>query len=107
MAAGGGSLVVHEWTDSGSSYMHIYRTNDEAWHVLEKCLQFRFPHSEDDAQAGTTVFVPAGCPHTHLPDRGAQSVFHHLDTSVDRPIAKLRSLSDKPRRARDRTLRPY
>jgi hypothetical protein len=34
MAAGGGSLVVHEWTDSGSSYMHIYRTNDEAWHVL-------------------------------------------------------------------------
>jgi hypothetical protein len=43
----------------------------------------------------------------HLPDRGAQSVFHHLDTSVDRPIAKLRSLSDKPRRARDRTLRPY
>jgi hypothetical protein len=107
MAAGGGSLVVHEWTDSGSSYMQIYRTNDEAWHVLEKYLQFRFPHSEDDAQAGTTVFVPAGCPHTPpTGSRGAVGI-HHLDTSVDRPIAKLRSLSDKPRRARDRTLRPY
>ena len=65
IAAGGGSLVVHEWTDSGPTYMHIHRSDDEAWHVLEGCLRFRFPDGEIGAPAGTTVFVPSGCPHTY------------------------------------------
>ena len=65
IAAVGTSLVVHEWTGSGPSWLHIHRSDDEAWHVLEGSLRFRFADREVDAPAGTTVFVPAGAPHTY------------------------------------------
>src|SRR6266480_7889512 len=65
ISAVGTSLVVHEWTGSGPSYMHVHRSDDEAWHVLEGLLRFRFADGEVDAPAGTTVFVPAGSPHAY------------------------------------------
>ena len=65
IAAVGTSLVIHEWTGSGPSYLHIHRSDDEAWHVLEGSLRFRFADREVDAPAGTTVFVPAGSAHTY------------------------------------------
>jgi mannose-6-phosphate isomerase-like protein (cupin superfamily) len=65
IVAAGATLVVREWTDSGPSYLHIHRSDDEAWHVLEGSLRFRLPDREVDAPAGTTVFVPAGAPHTY------------------------------------------
>ena len=40
ISAVGTSLVVREWTDSGPSYLHIHRSDDEAWHVLEGSLRF-------------------------------------------------------------------
>jgi mannose-6-phosphate isomerase-like protein (cupin superfamily) len=64
-SAAGATLVIREWTDSGPSYLHIHHCDDEAWHVLEGCLQFRFEHGEVDAPAGTTVFVPAGLAPTY------------------------------------------
>ena len=42
IGASGATLVVHEWTDSGPSYLHIHRSDDEIWHVLEGSLRFRF-----------------------------------------------------------------
>lgn len=42
ISAVGTSLVVREWTDSGPSYLHIHRSDDEAWHVLEGSLRFIF-----------------------------------------------------------------
>jgi mannose-6-phosphate isomerase-like protein (cupin superfamily) len=65
IAAVGSSLVVYEWTDSGPSYMHIHQSDDEAWHVLEGALRFKFADGEVDAPVGTTVFVPAGTAHTY------------------------------------------
>jgi mannose-6-phosphate isomerase-like protein (cupin superfamily) len=65
IAALGTSLVVHEWTESGPSYLHVHRSDDEAWHVLDGSLRFRFADHEVDAPAGTTVFVPAGVAHTY------------------------------------------
>jgi mannose-6-phosphate isomerase-like protein (cupin superfamily) len=59
------SLVVREWTEPGPSYLHIHRADDEAWHVLEGSLRFRFIDGTVDAGAGTTVFVPAGLAHTY------------------------------------------
>ena len=59
------NLVVREWTDSGPSYLHIHRSDDEAWHVLKGSLRFKFPDQEVDASAGTTVFVPVGLAHTY------------------------------------------
>jgi len=92
--AAGTSLVVREWTDSGPSYMHIHRSDDEAWHVLEGSLRFSFPDREVDAPAGTTVFVPAGSPHTYRVTEPSRYLIF-LTPRLDSLIAKLRSLPDR------------
>jgi hypothetical protein len=93
IAAVGSSLVVHEWTDSGPSYMHIHRSDDEAWHVLEGALRFKFADGEVDAPVGTTVFVPAGTAHTYWGTEPSRYLII-LTPRLDRLIAKLRRLSD-------------
>jgi mannose-6-phosphate isomerase-like protein (cupin superfamily) len=70
LAAVGQSLVIHEWSGSGPDYLHVHYDDDEAWHVLEGSLTFRFEDRQLEAPAGTTVFVPAGVPHTYSEDRG-------------------------------------
>jgi mannose-6-phosphate isomerase-like protein (cupin superfamily) len=87
IAAVGTSLVVHEWTESGPSWLHIHRSDDEAWHVLEGALRFRFADREVDAPAGTTVFVPAGTAHTYwvTAEPGRYLIF--LTPWLDRLIA--------------------
>jgi uncharacterized cupin superfamily protein len=93
IAAVGASLVVREWTDSGPSYLHIHRSDDEAWHVLEGSLRFRFPDREVDAPAGTTIFVPAGSPHTYRVTEPSRYLIF-LTPRLDRLITRLRSLPD-------------
>jgi mannose-6-phosphate isomerase-like protein (cupin superfamily) len=65
MQAVGQTLVVGEWAGSGPGYLHVHHEDDEAWHVLEGTLHFRFTDREVQAPAGTTVFVPAGVPHSY------------------------------------------
>jgi len=48
----------------------LHRGNDEAWHVLEGTLTFRFEDRQVEAPAGTTVFVPAGVAHTYYEAHG-------------------------------------
>ena len=52
--------------------MHVHHQDDEAWHVLEGELRFRFGDRVEVAQAGSTVFVPAGTPHTYETLPGAR-----------------------------------
>jgi mannose-6-phosphate isomerase-like protein (cupin superfamily) len=93
-AAVGMSLVVREWTDSGPSYLHIHRSDDEAWYVLEGALRFRFADREVDAPAGTTVFVPAGVAHTYrVTGTGRHLIF--LTPRLDRLIDRLRQLANR------------
>jgi uncharacterized cupin superfamily protein len=94
ISAVGTSLVVGEWTDSGPSYLHIHRSDDEAWHVLEGSLRFKFPDREVDAPAGTTTFVPAGLLHTYEVTEPSRYLIF-LTPRLDRLIARLRSLSDR------------
>jgi hypothetical protein len=94
VAAAGETLVIREWSDSGPSYLHIHRSDDEAWHVLEGCLRFRFEHGEVDAPAGTTVFVPAGLAHTYRVVEPSRYLIF-LTPRLDRLIARLRSLEDR------------
>jgi uncharacterized cupin superfamily protein len=94
IAAVGTSLVVHEWTDSGPSYLHIHRSDDEAWHVLEGSLRFIFPDREVDAPAGTTVFVPAGSAHTYRVIWPSRYLIF-LTPKLDRLIERLRRLPDR------------
>jgi mannose-6-phosphate isomerase-like protein (cupin superfamily) len=95
IAAVGTSLVIHEWTGSGPSYLHIHRSDDEAWHVLEGSLRFRFADREVDAPAGTTVFVPAGSAHTYWVTAEPSRYLIFLTPRLDRLIDRLHSLSDR------------
>ena len=61
----GTSFSVREWRGSGPATLHVHHADDEAWHVLEGTLHFRFVDGEVDVPAGGTVFVPAGVPHTY------------------------------------------
>ena len=54
-----------EWTGSGPASLHIHHGDDEAWHVLEGTLRFRFTDRTVDVPAGGTVWVPAGVAHTY------------------------------------------
>jgi ethanolamine utilization protein EutQ (cupin superfamily) len=93
VTATGSSPVIREWTDPGPSYLHIHLSDDEAWHVLEGSLRFRFRDGEMDAPAGTTVFVPAGCAHTYAVTAPARYLIF-LTPRLDRLISRLRSRSD-------------
>jgi len=68
----GKSIVIHEWKGSGPEYVHVHYEDDEAWHVLEGTLTFKFADRMVDAAAGTTVFVPAGVPHTYFTNGAAR-----------------------------------
>lgn len=62
----GTTFDVYEWSGSGPEYLHIHYSDDEAWHVLEGTLTFKFAGGKVvEAQAGTTIFAPAGTPHTY------------------------------------------
>lgn len=65
IAARGQSFAVNEWRGSGPTYLHVHYADDEAWHVLEGTLRFRFGDRQVDATVGATVFVPAGVPHSY------------------------------------------
>ncbi len=68
--ASGLSFDLQEWSGSGPGYLHLHHEDDEAWHVLEGTLTFRFKDREVEAPAGTTVFVPAGVAHDYYEAHG-------------------------------------
>ena len=70
ITATGQSFDIHEWSGSGPDYLHVHHSDDEAWHILEGTLTFRFRDRTIDASAGTTVFVPAGVAHTYYEAAG-------------------------------------
>ncbi|HEY7416216.1 MAG TPA: cupin domain-containing protein [Ktedonobacteraceae bacterium] len=70
IAATGQSFDIHEWSGSGPGYLHVHYQDDEAWHILEGTLTFRFRNKTVEAPSGTTVFVPAGVAHTYYEAAG-------------------------------------
>jgi quercetin dioxygenase-like cupin family protein len=66
----GQSFDVHEWSGGGAGYLHVHYADDEAWHILEGILTFKFRDKQVEARAGTTVFVPAGVPHDYFESQG-------------------------------------
>ena len=73
IAADGPTFCVHEWRGSGPPQLHVHHQDDEAWHVLEGELEFRFGDGTRElAGVGSSVFVPAGVPHTYVADGDAR-----------------------------------
>jgi hypothetical protein len=50
----------------------VHHADDEAWHVLEGTVRFSFGSRTVEANAGSTVFVPAGVAHTYQALEGAR-----------------------------------
>ena len=71
-SASGKSFEIHEWRGSGPATLHVHHSDDEAWHVLEGELTFRYSDRTETVTAGKTVFVPAGMPHTYTAGPGAR-----------------------------------
>ena len=65
IAVAGASFCLYEWRGSGPPALHVHHADDEAWHVLEGTLHFRFADHEVDVAPGGSIFVPAGVPHTY------------------------------------------
>ena len=64
----GTTLAIGDWPAEGVASevapLHVHHADDEAWHVISGALRFRFEDREVVAEAGSTVLVPAGVPHT-------------------------------------------
>jgi quercetin dioxygenase-like cupin family protein len=71
-SASGNSFSIHEWRGSGPATLHVHHSDDEAWHVLEGELTFRYAGRTETAGPGMTVFVPAGVAHTFSAGAGAR-----------------------------------
>src|SRR5258708_7018667 len=74
------NFVIAEWQDAGGisaqprfiAPVHLHRSDDEAWYVLEGVLRVRVGNDDVELRAGSGVLVPRGTPHTYWnpgPDR--------------------------------------
>jgi mannose-6-phosphate isomerase-like protein (cupin superfamily) len=68
-----GSFVLAEWTDPGGGHdppqliapLHLHRSDDEAWYVLDGRLAFRVGDEELEAGPGAAVYVSRGTAHAY------------------------------------------
>jgi quercetin dioxygenase-like cupin family protein len=98
-SASGKSFAIHEWCGSGPATLHVHHSDDEAWHVLDGELTFRYADRIVTAGPGTTVFVPAGVAHTYTAQDGAR----YLIVLTPRLSALIAALQDdrEPSRQHD------
>jgi mannose-6-phosphate isomerase-like protein (cupin superfamily) len=69
------SFVIAEWSDPGAppgasqprwiAPLHMHRSDDEAWYVLQGKLCVKVGDDTVEAPAGAAVLVPKGTPHTY------------------------------------------
>jgi uncharacterized cupin superfamily protein len=65
------SFVVADWSDPGThpgrpiAGLHLHRSDDEAWIVLDGRLGFRVGDEEREVAAGESVLVTRGTPHSY------------------------------------------
>jgi hypothetical protein len=62
------SFVLADWTDPGKhpgrpiAALHLHRSDDEAWFVLEGRLGFRVGYEQREVAAGDSILVARGTP---------------------------------------------
>jgi mannose-6-phosphate isomerase-like protein (cupin superfamily) len=65
------SFVIADWTDPGThpgrpiAGLHLHRSDDEAWFVLEGRLGFRIGDQEREVGAGESILVARGTSHSY------------------------------------------
>lgn len=73
LGAGSNDFVVAEWQDAGAppgpprliAPLHLHRSDDEAWYVLEGALHVRMGDSDVEVRQGSGLLVPRGTSHTY------------------------------------------
>jgi quercetin dioxygenase-like cupin family protein len=63
---------IAEWRGSGPPQLHVHHEDDEAWHVIDGQVEFRFADGVEVVGPGSTVFVPAGVAHTYVTSADAR-----------------------------------
>jgi mannose-6-phosphate isomerase-like protein (cupin superfamily) len=64
------SFVIADWTDPGTqpgrpiAGLHLHRSDDEAWFVIEGRLGFRVGDEEREVGVGESILVSRGIPHS-------------------------------------------
>jgi mannose-6-phosphate isomerase-like protein (cupin superfamily) len=102
--ATGNSFVIQEWNGGGPDYLHVHHSDDEAWHILEGTLTFRFSETEVEAGPGATVFVPAGVAHTYYEASGPT---RYLMILTPRLLQLITELHSTPYHEHGEVLRKY
>jgi mannose-6-phosphate isomerase-like protein (cupin superfamily) len=65
------SFVIADWSDPGTepgrpiAGLHLHRSDDEAWIVLEGTLGFQVGDERREVGAGEWILVPRGTPHSY------------------------------------------
>ena len=65
------SFVIVEWIDQGDhpgqpiAALHVHRSDDEAWYVLEGTLGFQVGDEQREVVAGGSLLVSRGTPHSY------------------------------------------
>jgi mannose-6-phosphate isomerase-like protein (cupin superfamily) len=83
-----GSFVIADWTDPGThpgrpiAGLHLHRSDDEAWVVLDGRLGFRVGEDEREVAAGESLLVPRGTPHSYWNPAAAPA--HYLLVTTPR-----------------------
>lgn len=95
--AAGETLEIQLWEGSAPYELHVHHEHDIAWHILVGSLRFRFADSEREVGAGSTVFIPAGTPHTYgiepsLHAGGEQGYVRYLVIAPPRLFALFKEL---------------
>ena len=95
----GGAFTVLEsllMPGEGGPPMHVHRSHDESFYVLEGIATLLTPDSEQDVDVGGYVFVPRGTAHT-ITNRSEDDAVRYLaiaSAGLDRFIAELREADD-------------
>jgi mannose-6-phosphate isomerase-like protein (cupin superfamily) len=84
--------LVAEWADEGGTSrerpiapLHLHRSEDEAWYVLEGRLGFQVGDEEVEAETGRAVVVSAGTAHSYwnaLPGRARYVIVMGPETAA-------------------------
>ncbi len=98
------AFVIAEWQDPGGpagpprliAPLHLHRSDDEAWYVLEGTLRVKVGNDEVEARTGAGVFVPRRVPHTYWnPGPGPVRYLLVMTSNIFQLIQDIHALQDR------------
>lgn len=102
--SGSRDFVIAEWQDPGGppdppryiAPLHLHRSDDEAWYVVEGTLRILMGNREIELPAGSGVLVPHGTAHTYWNPRSERVRYLLIMTpSIYRLIQEIHATGDR------------